>query len=70
MIVPTVERGIVAGRFLRDRNRRAQPRDEVDVGLGHLPEKLPGEAGQALDVTPLALGIQRVEGQRALAASR
>ena len=35
---------VVAGRLLRDRDRRAQAADVVDVGLGHLPQKLPGEA--------------------------
>ncbi len=41
----------------------------VDVGLGHLPQKLPREAGEAFDVPPLPLGIQRVEGQRAFAGA-
>ena len=58
---------VLARRFLRDRDRRAQAADVVDVGLGHLPQELPGEAGQTLDVPPLPLGIQRVERQRALA---
>ena len=58
---------VLARRLLRDRNRRAQARDEIDVRLGHLPQKLPGEARQAFDVAPLPFGIQRVEGQRAFA---
>ena len=58
---------VVAGRLLRDRDRRAQAADVVDVGLGHLPQKLPGEGGQTLDVPPLPFGIERVERQRALA---
>ena len=58
---------IVAGRLLRDRDRRAQAADVVDLGLGHLAQKLPGEGGQTLDVPPLPLGIERVERQRALA---
>jgi hypothetical protein len=41
----------------------------VDVGLGHLAQKLPGEGGQAFDVPALALGEERVECQRAFTAS-
>jgi hypothetical protein len=41
----------------------------VDVGLGHLPQELPGKRGQAFDVPPLALGKQGVEGERAFAAA-
>src|SRR5207244_6781555 len=44
--------------------------DEVHVGLLHLPQELPGVGGQALDVAPLALGVDGVEGQRALAGAR
>ena len=69
MIVPTVERGFWPDGLLRDRDRRAQPADVVDVGLGHLAQELAGEARQALDIAPLPFGIQRVEGQRALARS-
>ena len=58
---------VLAGRLLRDRDRRAQAADVVDVGLGHLAQELPGEAGQAFDVAPLPFGIERVERQRALA---
>ena len=60
---------ILARAFLRDRNRRAQPGNVVDIGLGHLPQKLPGEARQAFHVPALPLGIQRVEGQRTFARS-
>ena len=67
MIVPTVDRGFCPPRLLRNRDRRVEPRDQIDVGLGHLAEKLPGETRQALDVAPLSLGIQGVEGQRAFA---
>ena len=48
----------LAARFLRNRDRRAQPGDQVHVGLGHLAEELPGEARQALDVAPLSFGIK------------
>ena len=59
--------GIRAAGLLRDRDRRAQPGDQIDVRLGHLPEELAGETGKAFDVAPLPLGIERIEGQRALA---
>ena len=52
---------------LRDRDCRVQARDQVHVGLGHLSEELPGIAGKALHVTPLSLGVEGVEGQRAFA---
>ena len=58
--------GVLAGGLLRDRDRRAQPGDQIDVGLGHLAEELAGEARQALHVPPLPLGIEGVEGQRTL----
>ena len=38
----------------------------IDLGLGHLPQKLPGERGQTLHVTPLPLGIENVESQGGL----
>ncbi len=60
---------IRAARFLRNGNRRTEAGNQVDVRLGHLPEKLPGEAGKALDIAALPLGIQRIEGQRAFARS-
>jgi hypothetical protein len=40
----------------------------VDVGLVHLAEELAGVGGEALDVAALALGVDRVESQRGLAA--
>src|SRR5262249_112201 len=52
--------------LLLDRDRRGQPLDLVDLRLGHLPEELPGVAGEALDVTSLPFGIKRGERQRAL----
>jgi hypothetical protein len=66
-MVPTVERGLPAGGLLVDRDRRRQALDEVDVGLVHLPEELAGVGRQRLDVAPLALGEDRVEGEAGLA---
>ena len=59
--------GIVAGRFLRDRDRRGEARDAVDIGAGQLSEKLPGEGGEAFDVATLPFGVERVEGEARLA---
>src|SRR5690606_13782723 len=59
-----------AGRFLADRNRRAQAGDEIDVWFGHLAHELAGVVAQAFDVSPLALGVKGVKGQRAFAAAR
>ena len=58
---------VAVGRLLVDRHRRRQALDEVDVGLVHLPEELPGVRRQRLDVAALALGEDRVEGQARLA---
>ena len=61
---------VAVGRLLVDRDRRGQPLDEVDVGLVHLAEELAGVGRQRLDVAALALGEDRVEGQRGLARPR
>ena len=58
---------IAAAGLLLDRNRRRKPGDRIDFRLGHLSEKLAGVARQRLDVAALTLGVQRVEGERALA---
>ena len=58
---------IAGGRLLLDGNRRRQPFDQVDVGLFHLLEELAGVGRQRLDVPSLALGVERIEGQRRLA---
>src|SRR6476646_9232150 len=57
------------GRLLIDLDGRAQALDEVDVRLLHLPEELPRVGAEGLDVTPLALGVDRVERERRLAGS-
>jgi hypothetical protein len=61
---------VLGSRLLVDRYRRRQTFDEVDVGLVHLTEELAGIGRQRLDVTPLPLGVDRVEGERRLARSR
>ena len=57
-------------RLLVDRDRRRQALDRVDVGLVHLAQELPRVGAQRLDVAALALGVDRVEGERGLARSR
>ena len=57
-------------RLLVDRDRRRQTLDEVDVGLVHLAEELAGVRRQRLDVTALALGVDRVERERRLPRTR
>ena len=56
--------GIARGGLLVDGDRRRQAFDELDVGLVHLPEELTSVGREALDVAALALGVDRVEGQR------
>ena len=58
---------VAVRRLLVDRDRRRQALDEVDVGLVHLAEELPGVRRQRLDVPALALGEDRVERQGRLA---
>ena len=61
---------VVAGALLVDRDRRREPADEIDVRLVHLAEELPGIRRERLDVAALALGVDRVEGERRLARAR
>ncbi len=62
------ERAPRAGRagLLVDRDRRRQALDRVDVRPLELVEELPGVGREAFEVAPLPLGVDRVEGQRAL----
>ena len=50
--------------LLLDRDCRRQPVDLIDIRLLHHLEELAGIGRQALDITPLSLGIDRVEGKR------
>ena len=63
---PDGRTGVPRGGLLVDRDGRREALDEVDVGLLHLPEELPGVRRQRLHVPSLALGVDRVEGQRGL----
>src|SRR6185312_7906405 len=57
---------VAARGLLVDGDRRGQAVDEVDVGLVHLAQELPGIRGQRLDVPALAFGEDRVKGQAGL----
>ena len=60
---------VAAGALLVDRDRGREALDVVDVRLLHLAEELAGVGGERLDITTLALGVDRVEGERALAGA-
>src|SRR5581483_4071649 len=49
--------------FLANRDGRADADDFVNVGLVHAFEELPRVGRQALDVTPLAFGVDGVKGE-------
>ena len=55
---------------LLDGDRRGDALEPVHQRLGHAVEELLGVGGERLDVPPLPLGVQGVEGERALARSR
>ena len=55
---------------LLDRHRRREALEVVHQRLGHPLEELLGVGRERLDVPPLALGVERVEGERALAGAR
>jgi hypothetical protein len=61
--------GIVAGRLLLDADGRGEPADVIVPGLLDLAEELPRVGGERLDVAPLSLGVEGVEGQRRLAGA-
>jgi hypothetical protein len=54
---------VARGRLLVDRDRRREPVDRVDVRLLHHLQELARVSRERLHVAPLALGIDRVEGQ-------
>ena len=58
-----------AGGFLLDRNGGAEAFDGIDIRPLHLVEELPGVRGKRLDIAPLALGVDGVEGERGLAGA-
>ena len=54
---------------LLDRNGGGEVVDPIHIGLLHSPRKLTDIGAQALDIPPLTLGIQRIEGEGTLAGS-
>ena len=60
---------IAPGRLLIDRDRRRQPLDHIDIRFVHLAEELSGVGTQTLDVPSLALRVDGVERQAALAGA-
>ena len=60
---------IARGGFLLDGNGRRQAVDLIDVRLLHHFQELPCVSGKAFDIAALALGIDRIEGERGLARS-
>ena len=60
---------VARGRLLVDGDRRGQALDVVDVRLLHLAEELPRVGRQRLDVAALALRVDGVERERALAGA-
>jgi len=54
---------------LVNRNGRLQAGDAVHIGSVKLPQKLPGMQRKRLDVLPLSLGKDGIEGKRTLSAT-
>ncbi|GJD71291.1 hypothetical protein MMMDOFMJ_4246 [Methylobacterium gnaphalii] len=61
---------VFRGRLLLDGDGRREPVDLVDIRLRHHLQELPGIGRQRLDVAALALGIDRIEGERGFARAR
>ena len=61
---------VAAAGALLDGDGRGEPFDVLDLGLLQLVEELAGVGREALHVAPLAFGVERIEGQRALARPR
>ena len=60
---------VVARGLLLDGDCRRKPFDVVDIRLFHHREELPRIGRQRLDVAPLTLGIDGIEGKRGFAGS-
>src|SRR5581483_10173978 len=61
---------VARGRLLVDRDRRREAVDRVDVRLLHHLQELPRVGGERLDIPPLPLGVDRVEGEARLPGPR
>jgi len=63
VIVPTVERGLAPTVFLLDGNDRREAMNKIHIGLLELPDKSLGKGGHRSQQSPLAFGVDHVEGQ-------
>ena len=63
VIVPTVERVLLTGFDCSMAMAGGMPRIRIDLRLVHPVEKLPRVGGERLDVAPLALRVDRIEGE-------
>ena len=61
---------VVARAFLVDGNRGRKAFDQIDIGLLHHAQELPGIGGQRLHVPPLSFRVDGVEGERRLSRTR
>ena len=61
--------GIAPGGALLDGDGGRKALDEIDVGLFHLLQVLPRVGGETFDVAALALGVERIEGERRFAGA-
>ena len=61
--------GVPVGRLLLDGDGRTQPFDVIHIGLIHLIKKLACIGRQALYITSLPFGVERVKGKTRLARS-
>src|SRR5690606_9249289 len=61
---------VAACALLIDRDRGGETIDLIDLWLLHQAQELPSVRAERLDVSALALGVDRIEGQAALARSR
>ena len=68
-MVPTVERGLRLVVFCSIEIAGLKPVDRIDLGPLHLIQKLARVGRKRFDVAALALGVNRVEGERRLARS-
>src|SRR5262245_2925374 len=57
---------VLAGGLLLDADGRRKAGEIVNIRLLQLAEELAGIGGQGLDIAPLPLGIERIEGEGAL----
>ena len=60
---------VAVGGFLVNRNGWGKPLNHIHRRLLHLPQKQARIGGKALHITPLALGVNSIKGQRAFAAA-